>query len=106
MQALRQRFLCARYIVLGALYDTVERLRWKLVSANSDAGILMTTQPRTGLPFLIRVDWEQAGQTVVTVELASGACSDRDSPGESAALLLETLAQIVAEAISGERPNI
>lgn len=100
MQAQRKVFACEKTIALGALYDTADKLRWKLLSANSETGILMVTERKAGIPFLIRV-CPEANETVeVTVELASGVFSDRDLEEEAAVDLLKTLSQIIEDALA------
>jgi|GEM_PF-3934758 len=105
MQALRKVLACEKEIVLGALYDTVEKLKWKLLSANSDTGIIVVAERSAGMPFLVRVGWEENGMVEITVELASGVFSDRDSPEDAAAVLLETLARIIGDALSKNRSD-
>jgi hypothetical protein len=99
MQAHSKVFSCEKVLVLGALYDTVEKLKWNLLSANSESGILMTTAKETQMPFLVRVLPKQGKQLEVTVELASGAFSERDHPDETAEHLLKTLALIIEDAL-------
>ncbi|NPV92742.1 MAG: hypothetical protein HPY50_18395 [Firmicutes bacterium] len=91
-------------MVLGALYDSFEKLQWKLLSANPDAGILMASERKTGMLFLIRVCPDQ-GEQVITVELATGIFSSRDSPEKEAAGLLETLTQIIEDALKRNPPR-
>ena len=100
MQALRKVFFCGKAMALGALYDTAERLGWKLLSSNSDTGILMIEKRLEGMPFLVRVCPKGHETVEVTVELASGVFSGRDSPATAAACLLETLTQIVEDALA------
>jgi hypothetical protein len=102
MQAYSRVFTCGKIMVLGALYDTVEKLKWDLLSANSETGILMTATRETEMPFLVRVLPKQGEQLEVTVELASGAFSNRNSPEKEAERLLQTLALIIEDAIAGE----
>ena len=106
MQTQSKVFACGKVMALGAMYDTVEKLKWKLVSANSDAGILMTAVKETGMPFLVRVFPKQGQQIEVTVELASGTFSDRDSPTEAAAIFLEALTQIIEDALNKNRKEM
>jgi hypothetical protein len=101
MQAFTRGFACDKCIVLGALYDTLDRLRWELVSANSDEGILMAAPPGTGLLFLVRVQPGQAGGSEVSVAPASGVPRGSDLSGKAAETLLETLRQIINGALTG-----
>lgn len=100
MQVQYRKYGCGKLMVLGALYDTIEKLKWKLLSANSDAGIVMAAERKTGMPFLIRICPEQGGQVEVTIELASGAFTDSDAPEINAADLLETLTHIIEDALA------
>jgi len=100
MQAQSRRYVCGKFMVMGALYDTLEKLKWKLLSANSDAGILMVAERKVDMPFLIRVCPIQADEVEVIMELASGTFSDRDSPEENVALLFETLTHIIENAFA------
>lgn len=101
MQAQSKTFACGKAVALGALYDAIEKLKWKLLSANSEAGILMAAERKADMPFLIRVCPIQGDEVEVTVELASGTFSDRDSPEESAGRLLRALTLIIEEALAG-----
>lgn len=100
MQAQRMIFDCDKAVALGALYDATENLKWRLLSANSETGILVIEEQRAGTPFLVRVCQKKSDMTEVTVELASGVFSGRDSPGEAAEFLLKKVAQIIANALS------
>lgn len=100
MQAQSRIFACGKAMVLGALYDAIERLNWKLLSANSETGILMTAERKSGMPFLIRVCLEQDEQVKVTLELASGTFNDRDSPEENAESLFTALTHIIEDALT------
>lgn len=102
MQAFTRDFACAKCIVLGALYDTLDQLRWRLISANSDNGILTAAPPRTRRLFLVRVQPMPGDRTEVIVELASGASPGHELPEKSAEALLETLTQIINGALSSE----
>ncbi len=106
MQTQVKVFACGRAIVLGALYDTTEKLKWKLQSVNSDTGILVVAERRAGMPFLVRVFPAENEKVEVTVELASGVFSDRDSPEEAAVCFLETLTQIIEDALAKNRKEI
>lgn len=111
MQAQSKVFACGKVMALGALYDTIERLKWKLLSANSDAGILMIAERKTGMTFLIRVCSELDEQVEVTLELASCAFNDKNSPDEYARSLFATLSQIIEDALTfkegkGDRNNV
>ncbi|MPM76488.1 hypothetical protein SDC9_123486 [bioreactor metagenome] len=99
MQAQSKTFSCGKTVVLGALYDTIEQLKWKLLSANSDAGILMAAERKSDMPFLIRVCPMQKDEVEITVELASGAFSDKDFPEQNAAFLLDALSQVIENAL-------
>jgi hypothetical protein len=103
MQALSKVLACEKAIVLGGLYDTIEKLKWKLLSANSNTGIIVVAERSAGMPFLIRVCSQGTRKVEVTVELASGVFSDRDSPEDAAAVLLETLTRIIGDALSKNR---
>ena len=103
MQAFSRSFDCAKCIVLGALYDSLERLHWELVSANSDAGILTVSPPKTDSLFLVRVQPIQTDRTEVIVELASGSFYGPELPEKSAEALLETLTQITKGALCGKQ---
>jgi hypothetical protein len=100
MQAQRMIFDCDKAVALGALYDATDNLKWRLLSANSETGILVVEERRAGTPFLVRACQKDRDMTEVTVELASGVFSGRDSPGVAAALLLEKVAQIIGNALS------
>ena len=100
MQAQSKVFVCGKVMVLGALYDAVEKLKWKLLSSNSDTGILMIEERRDGMLFLVRVCPKEHEIVKITVELASGVFPGKDSPAEAAACLLEMLKQIIEDALA------
>lgn len=100
MRAQRKAFSCAKAMVLGALYDTAERLKWKLLSANSDTGIFVVAERSAGVHFLVRVIPGESRQFEITVELTSGVFSNRNSPEDAAACFLETLTQIIEDALA------
>ncbi len=100
MQAQSKVFACGKAMALGALYDTVERLRWKLLSADSDAGVLAVAEQKTGVPFLIRVCTERDERTIVTIEPAAGTFSSKASPGANAGILLDILTSIIEDALT------
>lgn len=99
MQTQSRHYACGKNMALGALYDAFEKLNWKLISANSDAGILIAAERRANIPFLIRVQSEQAEQTEVTMDLASGTFSNGVMPGKEAEVFLETLTSIIEDAV-------
>lgn len=83
-------------LLLSALYDTFDKLGWKLLSANSDAGLLMTSERKTGVHFIIRVYPKQGNQMAVEVslELDSGA-----SAPDIAARMFATLDALLKESL-------
>ena len=99
MQAQSKGCACEKAMILGALYDAIERLKWELMSVNSDAGILMVAAGETEMPLLVRVLCKQEEQIVVTVEFASGAFPG-SSPETMAKRLLDTLSEIIKDALS------
>jgi len=91
-----RRYGCSKPLVLGSLYDVLEQTKWKLVSANSDDGILLIQEPTAGIPFVIRVR-PCTGQTVeLSATLASGEFSGWSLTEESINRLLQTLDAILA----------
>lgn len=99
MQTQSKAFACGKAVALGALYDAIEKLRWKLLSANSDTGVLVTEERKTGTLYLIRILPEQGGHVEVTMELASGTLNNRDSPEENARSLIAVLTHIIEAAL-------
>lgn len=96
MQEQRRRYGCAQPLLLGAMYDALEDLKWTLVSANSDDGILYIREPTAGVPFVIRVYPKGSQVMELTAALASGAFSGQRLPEESMTRLLGTLEAILA----------
>jgi hypothetical protein len=90
-------------MVLGALYDALEKLNWKLISTNSETGILIAAERKTSMPFLIRVNIEQADLAEVTVELASAMFAGGNLAEKESARLLETLTQIIENALRSSK---
>jgi len=99
-----KRFMCDKHLVLGALYDVVEKLHWTLISANSEEGILIVAERVTKMLFLIRVNREEAGHTEITMELASGTF-DGVQPEKEASCLLDMLTQIIDNALNYKKIN-
>lgn len=96
MKDQHRRYGCSKPLVLGSLYDVMEKTKWKLVSANSDDGILLVQEPTAGIPFVIRV-CPGTGQTVeLSVLLASGEFTGRSLTEESINHLLQALDAILA----------
>jgi hypothetical protein len=100
MQAQRKDFICRKTIVLGALYDAVDKLKWRLLSSNSETGMVTVIARETGILLLVTVSPKHKEQVEVTVELAPGALSGKDSPEEAAARLLKTLSLIIEDALA------
>ncbi|HEX3010546.1 MAG TPA: hypothetical protein VHQ70_00725 [Syntrophomonadaceae bacterium] len=103
MQTQRRYYACGRNMVLGALYDAFEKLNWKLISANSDAGILIAADRKTNTSLLIRVNTEQADLAEVTVELASAVFAGGNLAEKESVRLLETLTQIIEYALRSSK---
>lgn len=50
MQEQHRRYSCTKALALGSLYDALEQMKWVLVSANSDDGIVVIREPTAGIP--------------------------------------------------------
>jgi hypothetical protein len=92
-------------LALGSLYDALEQLKWTLVSANSDDGILFVREPTTGIPFVIRVCQKGSQTMELSAALASGEFSGRSLPEECMARLLQTLDAILAAVSVSQLPD-
>lgn len=103
MQTQRRYYACGRNMVLGALYDAFEKLNWKLISANSDAGILIAAERKTNMSLLIRVNTEQTDLAEVTVELASAVFAGGNLAEKESVRLVETLTQIIEDALRSSK---
>lgn len=100
MEVRQRRYPCSKPLALASLYDTLEELKWRLISANSDAVILIALDRKTSVGFLIRVFMEKKDEVAVTVEPAS-ACPDREQADFSALCLLEALDGMIQSALEG-----
>lgn len=96
MQEQHRRYGCTRPLALGSLYDALEQMKWTLVSANSDDGILYVREPTASIPFIIRVCPDVGPTVELSAALASGEFSGWSLPEESMARLLGTLDAILA----------
>jgi hypothetical protein len=96
MREQRRRYGCAQPLLLGAIYDVLEDLKWTLVSANSDDGILYIREPSAGIPFVIRLSPQGNRVVELSAVLASGAFSGRSLPEESITRFLGMLEAILA----------
>lgn len=96
MKDQRRCYRCSKPLVLGSLYDVMEKTKWKLISANSDEGILLVQEPSAGIRFVIHV-CPGAAQTVeLSVMLASGEFSGWSMTENSINRLLQALDVILA----------
>jgi hypothetical protein len=100
MQTQSRHYECEKPVALGALYDALEKLKWKLISANSDAGILIVSEPAVHIPFVVRVCPSGPWDMEVTIELASGAFFEMGLPEQCAKRLLQTITEMIDRAIS------
>ena len=98
-----RRYDCAKPLVLGALYDALEALQWKLVFADSAAGLLIASEYKTGLPFLVRIGAGQGDGVKVTVECASGVHAGKEQTESAARCLLQTLDNVIEKALHSAR---
>ncbi len=98
MEIRQRRYPCSKPLALASLYDTLEKLKWRLISSNSDAGILIALDRKTAAQFLIRVSAEQRDEVAVTVEQAS-VCPNRKQADLSALGLLEALDEMIRSAL-------
>lgn len=91
MKEHRRRITCTRALALGTLYDALEQVGWTLISANSDDGILIIQEPLDGIPFVCRIQSEEARLVLLTMTLASGEYAHWDLPETSLRHLLSAL---------------
>jgi hypothetical protein len=94
-------YTCGKLMLLSALYDTFEKLGWKLLSTDSETGIINVLDRKTGEKYLIRVQPERMKNVDVIIKLEPGSHSGRDSPEEAVGQLFDTMEQIIRDALAG-----
>jgi hypothetical protein len=95
MQEQRRRYGCTKVLVLGSLYDALEQMKWLLVSANSDDGIVVIQEPTMGISYVIRVCPDGKQTVELYAALASGEFAGKSLPEEIMNCLMQTLDEIL-----------
>jgi hypothetical protein len=101
VQVRNRCYTCGKLMILSALYDTFEKLGWKLLSADSETGIINVLDRKTGEKYLIRVQPEQAKNVDILIEPEPHSHSGRDSPEEAVGQLFDTMERIIRDALAG-----